>query len=163
MQSQQTATDCVSDITLIDQFGADWVDQILEIEKLSFSNPWSRDSFLSELNSKNSIRFAALSDSQLVGYLFAHRIEDELEVLEFAVSKAERGKGIGRRLITKLIDHARATSTSRILLELRHSNHEAFCLYDTCGFKPYGVRQAYYRNPQEDALLMQFVTNRPNL
>jgi ribosomal-protein-alanine N-acetyltransferase len=52
-----------------------------------------------------------------------------------------------------LIAHARAENAAAIFLEVRASNHQARALYRNAGFLETGLRESYYANPPEDAIL----------
>ncbi|HVG27999.1 MAG TPA: ribosomal protein S18-alanine N-acetyltransferase [Acidobacteriaceae bacterium] len=79
---------------------------------------------------------------------------DEAEIESVAVVGAWRGKGIGRALCERMVHRARAGGAGRVLLEVRASNEAAHCLYRALGFGEAGRRRGYYRDPEEDAVVM---------
>jgi ribosomal-protein-alanine N-acetyltransferase len=84
----------------------------------------------------------------------AHRAVDEAEVESIVTAPEFRGRGAGALLLTQTIDWSRALGVQRLLLECRSSNEAALRLYRRHGFQHDGVRSRYYRNPEEDAVLM---------
>jgi ribosomal-protein-alanine N-acetyltransferase len=131
-----------------------YLDQILEIENLSFSAPWSPNCFLQELKNPVSQLFALMSDRVLLGYLCFWTIRDEIQLLDLAVHPRYRGRGHGSFLLTKMIDLAFSRGISRIWLEVRVSGSTARKLYEKFGFVESGRRRNYYTDPPEDAIIM---------
>lgn len=137
------------------------VDEVLAIERASFTNPWSRHAFVYELreNRVASLWVAraaeATGSSTVVGYLCLWLIADEVHVTNIAVHPAHRNQGIGRQLLGTLLEHCRQRGATRAALEVRPSNHEARRLYETFGFRQIGLRKGYYFDTGEDALLLE--------
>ncbi|MEV6525595.1 GNAT family N-acetyltransferase [Longispora sp. NPDC051575] len=50
-----------------------------------------------------------------------------------------RGLGLGRRVVTSLVDAVAAVGVEVALLSVRGNNHGAVALYEDCGFTVYGV------------------------
>jgi ribosomal-protein-alanine N-acetyltransferase len=90
---------------------------------------------------------------QQIAFLVAHRVGTEWELQNIAVSKALHRQGIGARLLSEFIAHARRGNATAIFLEVRESNHFARALYENAGFKEAGLRKNYYSNPIENAVL----------
>jgi ribosomal-protein-alanine N-acetyltransferase len=65
-----------------------------------------------------------------------------------------RRRGIARKMIDLLAGYAEKCDVCSILLEVRQSNTPARTLYEDIGFKAVGVRKNYYKNPVENAILM---------
>ena len=65
-----------------------------------------------------------------------------------------RRQGFGRALAEAALVWSRMVGARRMLLEARASNHPALTLYASLGFRVDGTRRCYYRNPDEDAILM---------
>lgn len=98
---------------------------------------------------------AAEDKGRLIGYLFYTMVMDEMELLTIAVSERERGKGIGRLLMQQMIRNAGDFKAKKIFLEVRPSNIRAKRLYASFGFEQIGVRKGYYRDNNEDAIVME--------
>ncbi len=137
------------------------VDEVLAIERASFTNPWSRHAFVYELreNRVASLWVARTEDvagaSPVVGYLCLWLIADEVHITNFAVHPAHRHRGIGRYLLGTLLEHCRQNGATRVRLEVRPSNHAARRLYEAFGFRQVGLRRGYYFDTGEDAILME--------
>jgi ribosomal-protein-alanine N-acetyltransferase len=95
----------------------------------------------------------ATVEDRLVGFAVGRRAApDEIEILNVAVNPASRRRGIGRSLIRELIGKSPGT----VFLEVRQSNIAARKLYHSLGFEVVGVRQDYYSQPAESAIVMKF-------
>lgn len=131
------------------------LDTVLEIENLSFASPWSRASFLHELQENSrAVYLAAREDGRVVGYVGIWIIFDEGHITNLAVHPEYRRRGIARLLLRELVSLARQRGVTRLTLEVRRSNHGAQQLYAQEGFVATGVRHRYYRDNNEDALIM---------
>jgi len=127
------------------------LDGIEEIERISFSDPWTRSSFLQLMG---DYAWVAESGGRVVGYLLGRVAADEAEVLNLAVHPAHRRCGIARGLVTTALDEFRAAGAGNAYLEVRATNAEAQAFYRTLGFEEQGRRTRYYDNPREDAVIM---------
>ena len=133
----------------------DRVDEVLEIERLSFTDPWSREMFRSELEvGGGTYARMALRGGRLAGYLLAVLIEDEAHLGNLAVHPSERRTGVGQKLLDDLVQTARTSGIGRITLEVRRSNDNARKFYLRNNFIDVAMRKNYYRNPHEDAMVM---------
>lgn len=130
------------------------IDQVLMIEQDSFSHPWRGEHFLNELSSPHSFPAVALLNGHICGYICLMSLFEESQILDIAVVRKQRGKGVA----TLLLKHAVAVATEHkaevMLLEVRASNMDAIKLYQRFGFFITGKRANYYEN-SEDALLME--------
>lgn len=125
---------------------------IAELEKASFSKPWSEDSIRSSYNSSSCKFFTAKTD-RIVGYIGLSIAADEGYILNVAVFPEYRGKGIGTSLVNYLIDSYK-DKLSFLTLEVRPSNKAAVNMYYSLGFEKAGERPSYYSSPKENALLL---------
>ena len=131
------------------------LDEVAELEKECFVHPWSRDSLDEYLNNPSAYFFVAIDDNKKVlGYVGTYIICDEAYVTNVAVSKGARRQGIGHALIERAVENARQNRASFISLEVRFSNMPAIGLYKSFEFISEGVRPNFYRDPEEDALIM---------
>ena len=131
------------------------LDAAAEIERLSFSSPWSRTSFAEAIAQPNLCYFvgAHRKDGVLVGCAGMHIICGECYIDTVAVHPGWRGNGIGRGLLGALIRYAKAQNADFLTLEVRLSNEIAKRLYQAMGFEKAGVRRDFYENPKEDAVI----------
>ncbi len=113
--------------------------------------PWSEGNIISSLNRDFVLIF---EEENIEGVIVFSRVLDECELLNFAVLKESRGKGIGKELLTLSLSNE-FLQNSNIYLEVRKSNSSAISLYKKMGFETIGTRKKYYENPQEDAVLMK--------
>lgn len=125
-----------------------------EIERLSFSTPWSELSFYKEIYNPRSLCLVAETEEGLAGYICLGKIFDECHILNLAVHPLKRRQGIGSSLIREALNSDFVSSCRYIYLEVRASNMEARRVYEKFGFRVVGIRRAYYINPLEDALIM---------
>ena len=88
-----------------------------------------------------------------LGFVLGWRADDEAEILTLAVDEQSRGQGLGRALVTALLDEVRAAGARRVSLEVRSSNAAARALYASQGFTLTRARPRYYRDG-EDALVL---------
>lgn len=131
------------------------LDQVMEIENLSFPYPWSRPSFEKELlNNGYACYIVSCSgaDHRVIGYAGAWVLFGEAHVTTLAVHPEYRRKGTGSVLLTALMEMASRLGAEQVFLEVRHSNNAARILYGKFGFKIKGVRKKYYLD--EDAIIM---------
>jgi [ribosomal protein S18]-alanine N-acetyltransferase len=136
------------------------LDEVLDIERVSFPNPWSRHAFLYELRENRVARLwvgraADEPSAPVIAYLCLWLIADEVHVTNFAVQPSLRQQGIGRQLMGTLLELYRQQGATRAALEVRPSNHGARRLYEAFGFRQVGLRRGYYFDTGEDALLME--------
>jgi [ribosomal protein S18]-alanine N-acetyltransferase len=134
----------------------DDLDEVVTIERASFSMPWSRNAFLYEMDHNQVARCWVLrEDGRLVGYLCLWEIADELHITNLAVHPGQRHRGLGRQMLAATLDDARQRGIRVCLLEVRPSNAEAVALYESFGFRVVGRRRGYYYDTGEDALVME--------
>jgi [ribosomal protein S18]-alanine N-acetyltransferase len=132
------------------------LDEVLAIERASFSMPWSRGAFLYEIQQNRVARCRVMREGgEIVGYLCVWEIADEIHITNVAVHPKHRRHGIARALLGGVLTEARARDLRLIVLEVRPSNHEAIGLYESFGFRVTGRRRGYYYDTGEDALVME--------
>ena len=144
----------MADVT-IRQATVNDVEDIYEIEKLCFPDPWSRDALTYELG-ENPRVFYIVADigGKVVGYAGLWWIDDEGHITNVAVRPGYRNRRIGEGIISVLIDFTAGEGILHHTLEVRRSNEPAINLYEKFGFRVEGVRKGYYLNNGEDALIM---------
>lgn len=130
------------------------IDGVLAVEREAFSTPWSERLFYDELKNPHTVYYVCEKNDEILGYGGVWHVLDEGQITNIAVKKAYRGQGVGTMLLNKITDYAKAQDLSKIELEVRVSNAAAIALYEKFGFLPVGKRKCYYKDPTEDALLM---------
>ncbi len=133
---------------------AEWIDQILEIEKRVHGAPWSRRSFENEVDHVHGLLVVALIEDQVVGYGGVWMLIDEAHITTLSVDEEHRRLGIGRELMNKLLLGAKKKGMLCSTLEVRAGNTAAIKLYEGMGYRHAGVRAHYYPDNQEDAIVM---------
>ena len=130
---------------------------VLEIERRSFAQPWSRAFFEKELGTPFARLVVAEQESpaaHVVGYTCRWRVTDEVHLLNVAVHPDRRGLGFGRQLVGAVVAEATQAMARVVFLEVRAGNVIARRLYRELGFKDLGVRRGYY-GPGQDAVVME--------
>ncbi len=130
------------------------IPEILEIESISFTTPWSETAFLKEIHNPYSITRAAVLEDDVIGYVCANYIIDEGHILNLAVHPDFRRCGIGTALMKKVLSELKERGCRLIYLEVRSSNLIARRFYESLGFGIIGIRKDYYTSPKEDAVVM---------
>lgn len=133
----------------------DHLEQIAEIEKICFSDPWSLRSISSELHNPLSLWIIAEDNGQVAGYVGSQSVLGEADMMNLAVVPEFRRQGVGRKLVQKLVEELKLRGTHILLLEVRASNEPAISLYEELGFVQVGRRPNYYVHPKEDALILR--------
>jgi len=148
-------TDMSDENIVISRMTVDDLDDVMVLERLSFTIPWSREAFIEEIT-KNmfAIYISAKVGKVAVGYAGMWKVCDEGHITNVAVHPEFRRKGIGAKLIEELISLARKENIVRMTLEVRKGNIPAKELYSKYGFKVEGLRKGYYTDNGEDAVIM---------
>lgn len=126
------------------------------LERLCFPNePWSETS-LSVLCQDHAIGYAVIEkDGTVSAYVGMQYAAGEGSITNVATHPAYRGKGRASALMSALLCFAEPLCPAGVYLEVRPTNRAALALYEKFGFVPVGRRKNFYRNPTEDALIMQ--------
>jgi ribosomal-protein-alanine N-acetyltransferase len=131
------------------------LDRIVELERLCFSSPWSKDDFLYELSENPFGYYVVLCvDNQIVAYLGLWMDEERAQITTIGVDPSQRGKGYAKALMEHMFDVCSSKGVKVYSLEVRVSNLSAISLYKRYGFEQVGLRKAYYQDNHEDAYLM---------
>ena len=130
------------------------IEDILEIEEEAFTTPWSEEAFKSEIKNNLAHYLVVEIDGRVVGYGGVWLIIDEAHITNIAVLQDYKGKGIGNKILTGLIEYSTSLGIRNMTLEVRESNFVARRLYEKHGFVSYGIRPKYYIDDNEDAIIM---------
>ncbi len=133
------------------------LDEVLEIEKISFPLPWSRPLFEKELQNAHAfnlvLRDLKKGGRGVAGYVVFWHVADEMHLLQLAVHEDYRRRGLGRLLLAEAIRLAGEKGCLHAFLEVRQVNEAGKALYLNFGFKEIGLRKKYYSDG-EDACVM---------
>jgi ribosomal-protein-alanine N-acetyltransferase len=132
----------------------DDIPAIVEIERISFSTPWSKESFLYEMYKKYAFSKIAVFEENVIGYIFASFQIHESQILNLAVHPDFRRHGVATILMNEAMRELKKKGCVFMYLKVRVSNTDAQKFYEHFGFKVETIRKKYYGNPDEDALLM---------
>ena len=148
-----------SDINMKNEIKISFIDEkdapcVAKIEKECFSQPFKESDILEYL--KNPIwRFLVAKDEKnVLGYISFTKILDEIQIVNVATAPTFRNIGVGKSLINALIDFSKETEVTKLFLEVRESNMPAINLYKGFGFYEVGVSKNHYKDPTENAILM---------
>jgi ribosomal-protein-alanine N-acetyltransferase len=134
---------------------AEDVDAVVAIETETFSSPWRRDTFHELIGRPNLVLLVMEHPSLgIVGYAVLWCVLDQGELANLAVVPPLRARGLGTRLLTRVMDVARERGVATMYLEVRESNAPALELYRRFGFSQVGLRRGYYDRPKEDARIL---------
>ncbi len=132
------------------------IDDLLRIESIAFTRPWTREMYLSELEHRDVSFFYIARDpvGEAIGFCSWWLVLDEVHVNNFAVLPEHRRAGVASRLLERVLADGAARGANRATLEVRRSNEAALRLYEKFGFAVTAVRRNYYSHPEEDALIL---------
>ena len=130
------------------------INEIVALEKASFSAPWSHAMLEEELfNPQASFLVAVDDDGAVVGYTGLHVVLDEGYIANVAVNDKYRRMGIAGEILDVYCRFGE-TNLAFLTLEVRPSNKAAIALYFSRDFEQVGRRKDYYNHPTEDAIIM---------
>ena len=118
---------------------------------------WSEGSLM-ELGSSGTA-WVAEHEGIVIGFLIGRAAADEFEILNVAIARSHRRRGIATQLVEAALEWSRRPGTQRAYLEVRASNEAAIALYKRHGFSPCGRRSRYYQDPVEDAVILSWDRN----
>lgn len=143
---------------IIREAGLEDLDGIVEIEKESFATPWPKSAMEVEIiNNKVARYLVAEQNEEVLGYIGIWLILNEGHITNIAVRENFRRHGIGDMLMVSLIFMCETNGIDFITLEVRESNLAAQKFYEKHGFKMEGLRKGYYRDNDENAIIMNRV------
>ena len=132
----------------------EWVAQVCVLEEEAFSMPWHKDSFLEMIENPHACYLVALVGEKVVASCGLREIAGEGEITNVVTAPAFQKKGIGKKLLSRILEEGRTRGISAYTLEVRCSNEPAIRLYRSLGFVEEGIRKNFYEKPREDALIM---------
>lgn len=131
--------------------------QLKEVSDRIFEHgsPWSVSQFLSQLMQENTEIIYQCKDDEMIGYILCQRVLDEAELLLIGVLPNYKHQGIATNLLKDMCQRLQQRNVTHLFLEVRLNNKEAIAFYDKHHFKELGIRKNYYKNPSDDAKMMQ--------
>ena len=140
-------------IKMIEKSTLEYAENLAKLEETLFTTSWDRVTINEKINRGEFLYWVYEQDDQIIGYLAIQKTLNDLHILGIGVLKDYRNQSIAKKLTQELISYFEISQFDKILLEVRESNEAATNLYQSFGFKQYGVRKNYYVN--EDAKLFQ--------
>ncbi len=131
------------------------LDGIVAIENASFTNPWTRQMYLRELENPDvSFLYVLRFPHEIGAFCSFWLVLDEIHINNLAVLSQYQGQGLGTALLQHVLQAGAARGAERATLEVRRSNTPALRLYERLGFEVAATRPNYYVSPPEDALIL---------
>ena len=130
------------------------VGPVCALEEEIFSDPWSESSVVSAISTVGGMCYGAFEGGQAVAYLLARVIAPEGEIYRIATAPFARRRGIAYRLLDYAVKTERGRGLENLFLEVREQNTAARKLYLAYGFREVGIRKKYYKNPDDNAVIM---------
>lgn len=128
---------------------------VIDLDQRSFSLPWPERSFRFELTDNPASRcWIAELDGKIVGMIVVWLIADEAHIATLATHPEFRRQGIAKRLLTHALQRLIKEGARSSFLEVRETNLAAQAMYRKFGYEETGRRPRYYRDNDEDAILM---------
>jgi ribosomal-protein-alanine N-acetyltransferase len=115
---------------------------------------WSAENYQLAAAAGQTI-LVAEAGHEIGGFLVCRFVGAEGEILNAAVARAHRRKGVGSKLLATALEEAKSQGVERVYLEVRESNVAAISFYARHGFANSGRRAKYYRDPTENAVVME--------
>ena len=128
--------------------------EIARLEEEIFSDPWGEASVVSTISTEGAMCYTALSDGEVIAYLIGRQIPPEGEIYRIATREDKRGRGIAYRLLDYAVKTERGRGLESLFLEVRERNIPARKLYTAYGFREVSLRKNYYKDPQDNAVIM---------
>ena len=113
---------------------------------------WSREALVE--SASEGVAWSAELDGRVAGILIGRVAADEFEILNLAVGKSCRRRGVATQLVGAALEYARSAGARQSYLEVRASNEGGIAFYMRLGFRVCGRRPDYYRDPVEEAVLL---------
>jgi len=130
------------------------VPRVHVLETQCFTLPWDLSSYYHEAVNPANCYLVAWLGTQIIGFGGMWVVEQEAHVVTLAVQPEYRRHGVGRLLMTALLEEAQRRGVIYFTLEVRASNTPAQTLYTSLGFRTIAYRRHYYPDNDEDAAVM---------
>jgi ribosomal protein S18 acetylase RimI-like enzyme len=95
---------------------------------------WTSEHYLSELPGKWKWSYLAMDDQQFAGFMIVSDKGTSHHLHRIVVDKRFQKKNLGKTMLLKLIEDARANGKNMVTLKVHHNNLKATELYKNFGF-----------------------------
>lgn len=132
---------------------------VLAVERSAHAAPWTEAIFRDCLRVRH-LCMVVEREQEIIGHAVMSVAVGECHLLNLCVHPRLHRRGIGRRLLRRVLALARRRQVDTAFLEVRASNHRAISLYRDEGFVEIGLRRDYYpaasgqAGKREDAVVM---------
>lgn len=99
--------------------------------------------------------FEISNEEDLIGYIIFHVSEDFTDIYKIFIRDNDKRKGYATDLLNKVIEIAKRYNSKKIMIEVRSKNINAINFYKKNGFEQISIRKEYYKNPSDDALILE--------
>ena len=130
------------------------IERVVELEQINLNTTLGSNYFKQTINDSHSFFLVAKENNDIIGYI-SSTIDEYSEILNFFVVDKYRRKGIGEKLLTKVIDEAIRNNSKSIYLEVNEINQNAISLYLKKGFKKDHIRKNYYNDHDAFVLIKE--------
>lgn len=128
---------------------------IYVLERKYTEIPWSEKSLFDDIfNNPNAHYYVAVSNNSIAGYIGFWLVENSGEIINLAVSKEYRRKGIGKCLVKHVCKYVSIMGGDEIYLEVSNLNKAGLSLYESEGFNRISERKNYYSKTHSNAIIM---------
>jgi [ribosomal protein S18]-alanine N-acetyltransferase len=138
----------------------DDLDEVMAIEREAFAAPWTKKLFEDTLYSPISEGWGLERAGRIIGYIVFYTVEKEAHIMNLAIHPLFRRRGLGLTMLRETLRRLHGRDVTVFFLEVREGNAGAIGLYEQCGFERIGRRKRYYRETNEDALVMSLTVHR---
>ena len=128
---------------------------VFEMNEAYFHESWTKAAIEKILTDSTMLYITAVDENdEPVGYCGLYQVLDEGNITQVAVHESMRGMRIGTGLMKELLEAGDENGIRFYTLEVRAKNQSAIALYEAAGFEQAGIRKNYYKNPDEDGIIM---------
>tara|TARA_Y100001978_G_scaffold90905_1_gene81437 strand:+ start:704 stop:1171 length:468 start_codon:yes stop_codon:yes gene_type:complete len=130
------------------QLGKIHLQDCFDLDQKSFEGLWAKSQWEKELTDPKRICLGVIESEskKLLGLCSAWLVIDELHITFIAVYPTHQRKGLGKFLLSEIINYSKTLQTNHIYLEVKNNNEPAKALYKSMGFKPIGIRSNFYKD-----------------
>ena len=137
------------------------VNLISEFEKTYFNNEAYTYNLLNEMLKDNYLLknndniFEISDDDDLIGYIIFHISDDFTDIYKLFIRDNDKRKGYATMLLNKVIELSNRYNSKKLMVEVRSNNIVAIKFYNKNGFNKISLRKDYYKNPKDDAIILE--------
>ncbi len=132
----------------------DDIERILALERICFSLPWTRGAFEDDLANELAEYYVLVDNNEIIGYCGMWIVIDEAHITNVCIAPEYRRRQLAKNLMKYMMGKALLRGAEMMTLEVRVGNTAAKQLYESLGFREYGIRKGYYSDNNEDALIL---------